>query len=437
MRSWPGRRFGAGGAATSASCSCSVLPCPKCPTFPSGPVLRRRASSSRRRRWPGLGPSTSRAPAGSSRREGARCRPGQQAGKRRDPRSPACARGRAGPCRSPRGPTCSWTTPPNTRRCRVTSSTTSPAGSAGANALRRRRMLPHAGPPATIAWQGSHVEEEVVELGRSGLVGILTRPSSGVPRGTVVWLKFGLGTSCRSRPGLGGIARTLALSGCASIRVDFSGWGESPDLGHAPGRPYDAHGVDGGGSRRRPEEVGTPRHRPGRPLCGSLDRPPCRPRGRCRGRPGPQSTDLLAARLPRGSQHRHRDACPPVGRNPPPQAARGPGRVVVPRRPRARPPAARWLGALARRQTPILAVFAEGDDGLQYIQDRTARAWRRAIAPGLMQVTTVAGIDHPMHRHWKRPSMVDAISAWLDTVIPASAIVGTVGQGDAPARNGS
>ena len=44
----------------------------------------------------------------------------------------------------------------------------------------------------------------------------------------------------------------------------------------------------------------------------------------------------------------------------------------------ARPPAARWLGALARRQTPILAVFAEGDDGLQYLQDRTARAWRRA-----------------------------------------------------------
>jgi hypothetical protein len=102
----------------------------------------------------------------------------------------------------------------------------------------------------------------------------------------------------------------------------------------------------------------------------------------------------------------------------------------------ARPPAARWLDALARRQTPILAVFAEGDDGLQYIQDRIARAWRRASARGLIQVTTVAGIDHPMHRHWKRSSMVDAISAWLDTVIPAPAIVGTVDPSSAP-RNGS
>ena len=29
-----------------------------------------------------------------------------------------------------------------------------------------------------------------------------------------------------------------------------------------------------------------------------------------------------------------------------------------------------------------------------------------------------------MHRHWQRPSMVDAISAWLDTVIPPAATVG-------------
>jgi hypothetical protein len=53
-----------------------------------------------------------------------------------------------------------------------------------------------------------------------------------------------------------------------------------------------------------------------------------------------------------------------------------------------------------------------------------------------MRATTVAGIDHPMHRHWERSKMVDAISAWLDTVIPAPAIVGTVDRSSAP-RNGS
>ena len=43
---------------------------------------------------------------------------------------------------------------------------------------------------------------------------------------------------------MGGIRRDLALIGFSSVRLDFSGWGESPDLGHAPGRPYDQHGME-------------------------------------------------------------------------------------------------------------------------------------------------------------------------------------------------
>jgi len=292
---------------------------------------------------------------------------------------------------------------------------------------------------AAIAWQGEDVEEEVVELGRLGLVGILTRPPSGVSRGTVVWLNSG--SEHHVGPGRAWVeyARTLALSGCASLRVDFSGWGESPDLGHAPGRPYDAHGLDEVG-----EIVDALRksgHRaivlaglcagawialraaldvdvegvlalnpqiywqPGYPVEANID------------------TETHVRRLAEIRRHKR-------------LAAMGVWSFLDVLG--ARPPAARWLGALARRQTPILAVFAEGDDGLQYIQDRTARAWRRASAPGVIQATTVVGIDHPMHRHWKRSLMVDAISAWLDTVIPAPAIVGTVDRSSAPApRNGS
>ena len=185
---------------------------------------------------------------------------------------------------------------------------------------------------ATIAWQGETVEEEVVELGRLGLVGILTRPPSGVSRGTVVWLNSG--SEHHVGPGRAWVeyARTLALSGCTSLRVDFSGWGESPDLGHAPGRPYDQHGVaEVGEIVDALRDFGTQRHRPGRPLRGSLDRAPCRPRRRRRGRPCSQSTDLLAAWLPRGSQHRYRDACPPTVRDPPSQATRCHRGVVVPR----------------------------------------------------------------------------------------------------------
>ena len=290
---------------------------------------------------------------------------------------------------------------------------------------------------AAIAWQGDDVEEEVVELGRPGLVGILTRPPSGVSRGTVVWLNSG--SEHHVGPGRAWVeyARTLALSGCASLRVDFSGWGESPDLGHAPGRPYDQHGV---------AEVGQ--------IVAAL-------------RDSGHSAIVLAG-LCAGAWIALRAALDVevegvLALNP--QIYWQPGypveanidtetevrrRSEIRRHKRlaaigvwsfldvlgARPPAARWLDALARRQTPILAVFAEGDDGLQYIQDRIARAWRRAGARGLIQVTTVAGIDHPMHRHWLRSSMVDAISAWLDTVIPAPAIVGTGDRSSAP-RNGS
>jgi pimeloyl-ACP methyl ester carboxylesterase len=232
-------------------------------------------------------------------------------------------------------------------------------------------------------------------------------------------------------------ARTLALSGCTSLRVDFSGWGESPDLAHAPGRPYDQHGLAEVGeivdalraSGQSPIVLAglcagawialraaldvdvegvlalNPQiyWQPGYPVEANID------------------TETHVRRLSEIRRHKRGAA---IG------AWSFLDMVGI------RPPAARWLAALARRQTPVLAVFAEGDDGLQYIEDRIARASRRARKGGLIDVTTVPGIDHPMHRHWKRSSMVDAISAWLDTVIPGPAIVGTVDRSSTP-RNGS
>ena len=95
---------------------------------------------------------------------------------------------------------------------------------------------------APILWRGKLVDEEVVELGPSGLVGVLTR-STRLSRATVVWLNSG--SEQHVGPGRAWVeyARELALSDYTSVRLDFSGWGESPDLGHAPGRPYDQHGI--------------------------------------------------------------------------------------------------------------------------------------------------------------------------------------------------
>ena len=39
---------------------------------------------------------------------------------------------------------------------------------------------------------------------------------------------------------------------------------------------------------------------------------------------------------------------------------------------------------------------------------------------------TVAGIDHPMHRHWLRPPLVDVLASWLDTVFAPSPAAGAV-----------
>ena len=290
-------------------------------------------------------------------------------------------------------------------------------------------------PTATVAWQGETVEEEVVELGRLGFVGILTRPPSGVSRGTVVWLNSG--SEHHVGPGRAWVeyARTLALYGWTSLRVDFSGWGESPDLGHAPGRPYDQHGVAEVGEivdALRDSGHGTivlaglcagawialravldvdvegvlalnPQlyWQPGDPVEANID------------------TETHVRRLPEISRDER-------------FAAIGVWSFLDLLG--VRPPAARWLDALARRRTPILAVFAEGDDGLQYIQNRIGRAFRRARSGGLIDATTVPDIDHPMHRHWQRPAMVGAISAWLDTVLPPGATVATVSRGSS--RNG-
>ena len=258
---------------------------------------------------------------------------------------------------------------------------------------------------ATIAWQGEEVEEEVVRIGRLGLVGILTRPSSGVSRGTVVWLNSG--SEHHVGPGLAWVeyARTLALSGCTSLRVDFSGWGESPDLGHAPGRPYDQHGVgEVGEIVDALRDLGT-RHHFGRPLCGSLDCAPCRTRRRCRGRPCSQSTALLAAWLPGGSQHRYRDPCPPAFRDPSPQATRRSRRVVIPRH--------------DRRPSPGGEVVGRTGASPDARPGRVRRGRRRyAVHPGPhcpgLPTGPRAWTDRRHHRARHRPSDAPALAALVD-----------------------
>ena len=272
---------------------------------------------------------------------------------------------------------------------------------------------------ASIGWNGGTVGEEVVRLGEAGLVGILTRPA-GISRGTVVWLNSG--SEHHVGPGRAWVeyGRELALSGFTSLRMDFSGWGESPDRGHAPGRPYDQHGVD-----EVREAVGALRELGHRRIVLA---------GLCAGawialratltvdvdgvvainpqmywKPGdPVEADLV-------SETRVR-RLPEIRRN---KRLGSVGLWSLLDVLGVRHPASVWLRDLERRQTPILAVFAEGDDGLEFLHDRVGRAWRRALRGGLITSATVAGIDHPMHRHWQRGAMVTTIATWLDVTLPS------------------
>ncbi len=91
---------------------------------------------------------------------------------------------------------------------------------------------------------GNMLTEREVRLGKDQLVGIECAPVDQTPGTTVVFLNTG------SEPHIGPgrawveLGRQLAATGYRTIRVDFQGWGESPDNGFAPGRPYDSHSVD-------------------------------------------------------------------------------------------------------------------------------------------------------------------------------------------------
>ena len=210
-------------------------------------------------------------------------------------------------------------------------------------------------------------------------------------------------------------ARALAESGYTSIRLDFSGWGESPDLGHAPGRPYDAHCVDEIASVV--DDLRADGH--DRVVVAGL----CagawvalraavthRPRRGDRH----QSAALLVARRPGGGRHRQGDARPASGGDPPLQAGRRAGAWSALDVIGVRHPAADWLRDLDAGGTPVLALFAEGDDGLEFLEDRVGRTWSRSLRRGVVTCRVVPGIDHPMHRTWLRASVVDEVRGWLD-----------------------
>ena len=282
----------------------------------------------------------------------------------------------------------------------------SPDAAAGATAPARTS--------AQMTWNGAHLIEEVRPLGDLKLTGVCGRHASAPPKDTVVvFLNSG------SEPHIGpgrcwvGYARELNGHGYPTVRLDFSGWGESPDCAHAPGRPYDAHCIA--------EAIA---------VIAAL---------RSAGHKHVVLAGLCAGAWigMRAALHAHVDAVIAIN----PQLYWKPGEpldvrivdTITRRAPIRRREAlldkwrlwsaldmlgisnyaGRWLSRLERDRTPVLLLFGEGDEGLVYLHNRLRRRLGRVVRTGTIKLAEVSGIDHQMYREWRRGEMVACMLAYL------------------------
>ncbi len=287
--------------------------------------------------------------------------------------------------------------------------------------------LPPLGRVAQFRWGDAEVMEDVVTLGDDHLVAVRCRPAGTTPRDgpTVVWLNTG--SEHHVGPGRAWVefARELATCGWTSLRVDFSGWGESPDASHAPGRPYDAHTVDEvtrlvaalrSGATDPPDDPAQANSVVLVGLCASAwvalaaAKKMTPPDGvvalnpQMYWQPGDPveanlATETHVRRLPeierwqRLGRLRVWDALDVIGFH---------------------HPAATWLRSLTEQQIPVLWLFAAGDDGLDFLDDRLGRPWRAAKRRPTTTVVRLDAIDHGMHRTWERLRVTSELTSWLE-----------------------
>jgi pimeloyl-ACP methyl ester carboxylesterase len=282
--------------------------------------------------------------------------------------------------------------------------------------LGEARADEHGAPPAhresvDIPWQGGHVRETFMHV--AGLTAIRTSMEDARSNTLVVFLNSG--SEPHIGPGRAWVeyARSLALHGHACLRIDFSGWGESPDEGHAPGRPYAAHCV---AETLRIVAALRERHVARIVLVGlcasawvalkaaQLDRVEgvfaLNPQ--LYWQPGDPVEALIADTHRRRTSKRLHEA----------RGARWKYWSLLDLL-GVRPMAARWLIALRESRTPVMLSFAEGDDGLTYLRDRCGRRLAREMRSGYLMVEETPGIDHQMYRSWCRSVIVGQMERFL------------------------
>jgi dienelactone hydrolase len=102
-------------------------------------------------------------------------------------------------------------------------------------------------PGRLVDTDSAGVEEHIVEIGAAGLYGVVTAPVGQTPRRGVLFLNNGVAPAAGPGRAWVEFARSLAAEGVCSLRIDFSGIGDSPDRtrrDRAGDRAYSAVAAD-------------------------------------------------------------------------------------------------------------------------------------------------------------------------------------------------
>lgn len=271
-------------------------------------------------------------------------------------------------------------------------------------------------PPTTVVdmpWRGNHVRVSFLQV--DGLTALRCTPAEGDSETVVVFLNSGAEPHIGPARAWVEYARELASRGFTCMRTDFSGWGESPDEGRKPGRPYDDHCV-----ADTLRIVAALRKRYKRVVLAGL----------CAG----AWVALKAA------QQIRVDGVFALN----PQLYWQPGHpiiILIPDSKRwwaayharnrrlaklgvwtlldwigIRHTAADWLIALRKRKIPVMFSFAEADEGLSFLRERCGRRLAREQRSGYLTVEEVPGIDHQNYRLWRRPAIVAQLLRFLEAL---------------------
>jgi alpha-beta hydrolase superfamily lysophospholipase len=272
------------------------------------------------------------------------------------------------------------------------------------------------------SWRGGVVEEEVLTLEPHGHVAVLTEPAPAPDGETATLVFLNSGSEPHTGPGRCWVeyARDLARLGHRVVRVDWRGWGESPDDGRAPGRPYGDGTIEDTAAI-----VDSLRARGYTQIALS---------GLCSSawialqalsdsaaagaivfnphlfwEPGlPFIIDAEAA------ARRYVELFGNLGDGLRPWLWSALDAIGL------RPFAGRFLDRIATTGKPVTLIFAEEDLGIRYLRDRLSRRTRQVTRRSQITVQEIPEIDHPMYRAWLRPFIVDALNQALSTFNAAS-----------------